>query len=137
MKKLLSLLTVVILLAGCTAPQTVQQPDGTVSTNYVADPKLIAGIEVAKAVNTSTAPVNPFAGLIEVGLSAVAVGAGWFAKRKNDKAAASELLLKTIVQAIDSLDDANVKTTIQAHASRIGVEGELDTVVKKVGSGSI
>lgn len=137
MKKLLSILAIVVIVAGCTAPQTVQQPDGTVSTNYVADPKLIAGIEVAKGINAATAPVNPFAGLIEIGLGAVAVGAGWVAKRKNDKAAANELLLKTVIQALDSLDDANVKTTIQAHASRIGVEGELNTVVKKVGSGAI
>lgn len=127
----------VVLISGCTVPQVVTNPDGTTSTNQVVDPKLTTGIVIAKATNQATAPVNPFAALIDIGLGALAVGAGWVAKRKNDKASANELLLKTVIQAIDALDDQKVKDAVQSHAVKIGVEGELNTAVQKVGVGAI
>jgi hypothetical protein len=128
---------VVLSIPSCTTPEVVTQPDGTVSTNAVVDARLVAAVIAAKAANAATAPVNPFSGLIELGLGAVAVGAGWVAKRKNDKAAANALLLKTVIQAIDALDSSSVKDAIQSHAVKIGVEGELNTVVKQVNAGSI
>lgn len=126
-----------LIISGCTTPQVATNPDGSTSTNSVVDPRLATAILTAKAVNQATVPVNPAVTLIDLGLGAVAVGAGWFAKRKNDKAAASELLLKTVIQAIETLDDQKVKDAISEHAVNVGVEGKLNTAVKQVGSGII
>jgi hypothetical protein len=112
-------------------------PDGSSSTNYVVDPRVTTGLATAGAVNAATASMNPYSPFVEIGLGAVAAGFGWFAKRKNDKAAANELLLKTVVQAIDNLDDQKVKDAIQTHAVKVGAEGDLNTAVKKIGSGLI
>jgi hypothetical protein len=127
----------VTYITGCTTPQVVTNPDGSSSTNHVVDPRVTTGLAVGSAVNTATAPVNPAFPFVEVGLSAVAAGFGWFAKRKNDKAAANELLLKTVVQAIDALDDQKVKDAIKTHAVNVGTESALNTVVQKIGSGII
>lgn len=124
-------------ITGCTTPQVITNPDGSSSTNHIVDPRLTTGLLTAKAVNQATAPVNPVVSLIDIGLGALAAGAGWFAKRKNDKAAASELLLKTIIQAVETLDDQKVKDAISNHAVNVGVEGKLNTAVKQVGSGLI
>jgi len=126
---------IAVSFVACTVPQTVTKPDGTISTNHIVDPKLENGLIAARTVNAASAPFNPFAYATEIALSLATVGAGWVAKRKNDKSAANELLLKTVIQAIDSLDDEKIKGVIQDHAVKIGVEGELNTAVKKVGSG--
>jgi hypothetical protein len=126
-----------LVVSGCTVSQPVESPDGTVTTNAVPDPRLIVGIDAARAGNAASTPFNPFAYLIEIGLTAVAAGAGWVAKRKNDKAAANELLLKTVIQAIDAIDDQKVKDAVSAHATKVGVEGRLNTAVQRVGSGII
>lgn len=132
------LMFVVTTFVACTVPQVTTNPDGSTSTNHVVDPKLSTGLLVARAANAASAPTNPSAPITELILGATAVGAGWFAKRKNDKAAANELLLKTLVQAVNTLDDGQkTKDAVQAHATRIGVEGELNTFVQKVESGLI
>jgi hypothetical protein len=137
----LATLAGIIMLAAfitaCTVPKVTSNPDGSAATNWVVDPKLETALTTGRAVNTATAPVNPASPFIEIGLGLVAAGAGWVAKRKNDKAAANELLLKTVIQAIDTLDDAKVKEAVQSHAVKVGVEGELNTTVQKVGSGII
>jgi hypothetical protein len=74
---------------------------------------------------------------VDIGLGTVAAIAAWVAKRKNDKLAAQTLLTKTVVQSIDAQDNQAVKDAIQAHASRIGVEGELNTFVKQVAAGAV
>lgn len=130
-------LVMLLGLSACTSPQVITNPDGSTSTNHVVDPRLETGITAARAGNAASAPFNPFASLVDVALSAVTAGALWVAKRKNDKSAADQLLLKTVIQAIDALDDTKVKEAIQGHATRVGVEGELQTAVKKVGSGII
>lgn len=139
MKRILSLIAIIALITvvGCTVPQVTQNPDGSTSTKHVVDPSLSNGLLAARAANAASTPFNPFAYLGEVVLAATTVGAGWVAKRKNDSAAANELLLKTVIQAIDSLDDQKVKDAVQSHASKIGVEGELNTTVQRVGSGLI
>ena len=130
-------LGLLLLLPACTVSKPVLKPDGTVGEVHEVDPRLIHGLAIGSATNAASAPVNPAAPWVELGLGAVAAGAAWVAKRKNDKAAANEQLLKVIVQAIDQLDDSKVKEAVQTHATRVGVEGDLNTVVKKVGSGAI
>lgn len=128
------------LIGGCTAQVAVQHPDGSTTTNHVVDPNLTTGITIARASNAASAPFNPYSPLVEIGLGLVAAGAGWYAKRKNDAAGANELLIKTLVQAINQLsesDAATIKPLVQDHAKTIGVEGDLNTFVKRVESGLI
>lgn len=135
-RHIIAVTIVALMLVGCTSPQVTQNPStGQNQTNYVVDPKLTTTLETIGAINDATKPVNPFSGLVEIGLGATALIAAWFAKRKNDQAAASALLTKTVVQAVDAINQQPVKDAIQAHAVRVGVEGELNQVVKKVGSG--
>jgi hypothetical protein len=130
------------LVIGCTTqkitpakPATPTSPAVPAVTNWIVDPRLDATLGTIGDINKATAPVNPFAPLVDIGLGAAALVAAWVAKRKNDANAQNALLLKTVVQAVDGLDQQPVKDAIQAHAARVGVEGELNQVVKSVGSG--
>lgn len=134
-KHLIVFIGTILLITACTVPVVVKNPDGSSSTNIVVDPKLTAGLATAGAVNTVTAPVNPFSPAIEIGLSAAGLLAAWIAKRKNDKANQQALLLKTVIQGVENSGSTEAKAAIQAHAATIGVEGELGTTVQGVNSG--
>lgn len=139
-KNIIALTILAVLIVGCTVARVTPADPvaGTpATTNYIVDPKLTQGLATAGAINAATAPVNPAYPLVEIGLGAIAAAAAWFAKRKNDQLAAQTLLTKTVVQSIDAQDNQTVKDAISAHAGKIGVEGELNTFVQKVGSGSI
>lgn len=127
-----------VVLAGCTTPQRTETPPGSgnYSTNYVTDPRVATTIETIRAVNEATKPVNPFSGLVEIGLGTATLLAAWFAKRKNDQLAQSKQLLTTVIQGVDQANNDTVKSTIQAHASKVGVEGTLSQAVAKVGNGT-
>jgi hypothetical protein len=128
---------VFIIITGCTTVEKVPQPDGTTQDVFVPDPRIADGVNVVRATNTASAPFNPFAYWIELGLSAVTAGSLWVAKRKNDKASADAELLKVVIQAIDALDDDKAKEVIQKHATSVGVEGRLNSRVQQVGAGLI
>jgi hypothetical protein len=138
-KYLLPVVVLALILGCTTAKITPANPStGTpATTNYIVDPRLVSAIDTAKGVAGVIAPVNPYAGAVDIGLGTVAAIAAWVAKRKNDKLAAQTLLTKTVVQSIDAQDNQAVKDAIQAHASRIGVEGELNTFVKQVAAGAV
>lgn len=132
----------VALLSACitactTAKVTPATPTTPATTNYIVDPRLTTTLTTIGDVNKATAPVNPFAPLIDIGLGAAALIASWVAKRKNDQAAQSSLLLKTVIQAVDAIDQQPIKDAIQAHAVRVGSEVQLNQVVKKVSSGLV
>lgn len=141
-KHFLLALGLALIVIGCTTqkitpakPATPTSPAVPAVTNYIVDPRLDNTLATIGAVNTATAPVNPFSPVVNIALGTAAALAAWFAKRKNDQAAQSALLTKTMIQAVDALDQQPVKDAIQAHAVRVGVEGELNQVVKGVGSG--
>lgn len=136
-KVILALATVAIILAACTTTKVSENPPGSgnYSTNVIVDPRLSGTIDTIKAVNDATAGVNPWNVPINLGLGLVASIAAWVAKKKNDDLANKALLLKTLIQSVDAQDNQGVKDAIQNHATKIGVEGELNQVVKQVGSG--
>lgn len=129
----------VAIIVGCTTTEVKETAPGSgvYSTNVVVDPKFETALTTVKAVNTATAPLNPFSPLVEITLGAIAAGATWFAKRKNDQNAQNALLLKTVIQGVENAATPAVKQAIQDHASRIGVEGELGTTVQQVNSGQL
>ncbi len=141
MNKITRLLGIAILagfaLVACTTTRTVTNPDGSTNVVHITDPRLTAGLEAAKAANDISRPFNPVASLVDLGLLLTTGAAAFVAKRKNDRAAADQLLVKTLIQAVDQLGDPKVKEAIQTHAVRVGVEGELNQKVQQVGSGLI
>lgn len=137
-------LALVSFVIGCTTarvtpavPATPTTPAIPATTNYIIDPGLSNAIVTIGSVNDVTRAINPFSPIVDIGLTAALAIAGFIAKRKNDQLAAQTLLTKTVVQAIDAIDQQPVKDAIQTHAARIGVEGELNQFVQKVGSGSL
>lgn len=132
-----SCLLILLFPVACTVSKPVVNPDGSTNVVHEVDPRLTAGLAIGSAANAASAPVNPSAPWVELGLGAIAVGAGWVAKRKTDKAAADQLLLKTVIQALDTLNDNAVKEAVQKYATQAGVEGKLNTAVKQVGAGVI
>ena len=137
MKTILTLATAALLLVGCTTTKVDETPPGSghYTTNTIVSPKLEAVLTTAGAVNTATAPVNPFSPLITIGLAAITAGASWFAKYKNDKANSSALLLRTVVQGVENSGSAEAKKAIETHAINLGVEGDLGQTVRHINSG--
>lgn len=134
---LIGALSIVMLaiIVGCTVPEVTVQPDGTSVTNQVVDPKLTAGLELAKTVNTATgaAGVNPYYAVIGWILTVISGGAAWVAKLKNDKA---NKLLKVVVQGVEQSKSTDAKSAIEAHSANAGVKLELDSAVQKIVSGN-
>jgi hypothetical protein len=67
MKRIILLLVLAFMLAGC---DDVFQQDETGNSPF------LKGVETARAVNAVSVPVNPYAGLIEIGLGLVTIAAG-------------------------------------------------------------
>lgn len=126
-----------LILSGCTAPQVVHNPDGTTSTNAIVHPNLTTALTTAEAVNTATAPVNPWSPVVSIVLAAAASVATFVAKRKNDQANESALIAKTIIQGVENSGHPETKAAIKTQATAIGIEGKLGTLVQAVNSGVV
>ena len=74
--KYVILLVLIVALAGCS---DAFRQDETGSSPF------LEGVAVARKANAVSAPINPYAGLIEIGLGllTVAAGGGYIAKRKQ------------------------------------------------------
>jgi hypothetical protein len=133
MKTLLTIALAALVIIGCTSTQVTHDPvTGNSVTNTIVDPRLTTGIDIARGVNAVTAPVSPWSGLIDYALVAVAGIAGIIAKRKNDQRNKQATLLKTVVQAVEATNNAEVKEAISNHAVNMGVQGELHSEVQKI-----
>jgi len=131
----LSTLLLALVITACTTAKVTPANPATgtpASTNYIVDPRLTSAIDTAKGVVGVTAPVNPYAGAVDIGLTAIAGIAAWVAKRKNDKANAATLLTKTVIQGVEASGSAEAKTAIEKHATLVGVQGALSDLVYNV-----
>jgi len=132
LKVLAALIIAAFTLAACTVPEVVTQPDGTTITNQVVDPRVTAAIETAAVVNTATAPVNPYFGIVSVVLGlAATVSATWgtiatLLKRKSDR------YLAVAVKGVEASGSAEAKSAIETKAADAGVKLEFDAVVQKI-----
>jgi hypothetical protein len=135
---ILAVALIAIGIIGCTVAKVTPATSTTPAfTEYSPDPRLTNALATAGAINSVTAPVNPYSFPIQVGLGAVAAIAAWVAKNKTDKANQQALLLKTVIQGVENAAQPAVKEAIKSQASAIGVEGELSTTVQKVNSGQL
>lgn len=141
MKNIKALIALVILgtiLAACTVPEVVTNPDGTVSTNLVVDPRVTQGLNTAKAVTQLTAPMNPYAEPIITGLSVLSTAAvAWgsiatFFQRRNKK------LLATVVRGVEAAGTQSnaVKESIEKTSEKAGVALQLDSAVQRIITGN-
>lgn len=127
------------VIVGCTTTKIDETPPGSgvYTTNVVIDPKLETALTTIGAVNEATKPVNPFSGLITIGLAAITAGASWFAKRKNDQLLASTGQLKAVIQGVEIANATGVKEAIKAQAIVLGAEELLNSTVQKVNNGQL
>lgn len=138
MKKLVMLaMMLALIVVGCTTtrdvPTYTEVPPGSgnvvTSTvpQTVVDPRLEAAIAAIRAGNAATAPVNPWASLIDYFLVGVSGIATLIAARKN-------ALLKTVIKGVENAGDAAdpVKASIRNLATATGQEGALGRIVQKI-----
>lgn len=153
----------VIELAGCasTTPQVTTAPvvyslpvtnpaTGTVAivtqTNLVTTTNLVyspntneinAYVQAAQGIIATSAPVNPYAGLMTILAGAlgtiVTIGSGVYAYIKNGQANTSAAVSSTMVQAIESLPATiapAVKAQVATRAQQAGTSAAVDKVVQ-------
>jgi hypothetical protein len=80
------------IIVGCASPNPAfnpAQPPSATNPPYVPNTNVTTGVAIGQGVNAVTTPVNPYSGLVDIGLGAAAAIAAWIAKRKNDQAAAA------------------------------------------------
>lgn len=93
MKKLLfASIAIVSLMVGCASPNPAfnpKEPPSATNPPYIPNTNATTAVAIGQAANAATAPVNPYAPLVDIGLVAATAIAAWIAKRKNDQAQAS------------------------------------------------
>lgn len=134
-KYLLASLLVIATIVACTVPEVVTNPDGSTSTNQVVDPRLTAGITTGQAINTASAPLNPFWPAVSAILGSVAVIATAVAKIKTDQKNGVQSQLVSVVKGVNNAADTKTKEAISEQATTDGVETALNKTVKGVESG--
>jgi hypothetical protein len=81
MKKLIVLLVLVVILAGC---------DNAFRQDETGSSPFLEGVAVARKTNAVSAPINPYAGIIEIGLGMLTLAAGGGYVLKNKQLAKSD-----------------------------------------------
>lgn len=135
-KTLIAMVVMAMIITACTVPEPVQVqlPDGSIVTvtNQVVDPRVITGIETAKVVNTATAPVNPYSGIITILLGLATAGATAWGTIATALKNRQTKLLTTVVQGVEQANNADTKWAIENHSKNMGVKLELDNEVQKI-----
>jgi hypothetical protein len=84
------------------------------------------------AVNTATAPLDPYTGLVGSILALAAGGLGWIAKIKTAQAQSSGSVAQTLITAIEGLPPTVaplVKTAVQTQSLRMGTQPAVTAAV--------
>jgi len=127
---LLLLVAALFIIAGCTTAGVETPPgSGQYQTNTIVNPKITAGIETALAANAATAPVNPYAPLIQGGLVALSSVLGVFATWANNRRKENSTALKTVVAGVEQGGDQNTKKAIYTIATANGSQPLIESVV--------
>lgn len=132
MKKLLSILVIAVIFAGCTATESVKNTDGTTSQKHVVDPRLQQFDDNVKLVS----PVIPTPwGWIASAAAGIAVSVSQtVANHKNKKSANQwEDVATTIIQGVEAAGDAAsaVKKSIAERSKTDGNANLVNDVVQK------
>jgi hypothetical protein len=125
---------------GVVITQTV--PEVTLVTNkitnivtigYTVAQAVTNDLATAQAVVSATAPVNPYAGIIEGVLGAAAAGLAWFARLKTQQAASHLSVAQTIIAGIENAEPAAaaiVKASVTSTALAQGTSTKVNNIVQ-------
>lgn len=117
-------------LYGCTVTRTVEEPPGSGNLKKVAetDPRFTQVTDTIGAVNTATSPINPWHGLVTIGLAAATAIAEWNRRRK-------QAVIDAVVSGVEVSGSTEAKQAIQKAALAQGVEATLNKTVQRVTGG--
>ena len=136
MKKALETLAQLIVIAmlsfivGCTTTKLVETPPGSGQYKKVAetDPRFTTGLQTAEGVARVFGPINPWHGLVTIGLGAAAAIAEWNKRRKQAQ-------LDAVITGVEAADNPAVKKAIYDASVAAKVEPQLSQSVKNVTGG--
>jgi len=130
MKNIASLIVIALVLIGCTTTRLVETPPGSGNYKKVAetDPRVTTGLNTATGVNDVLGPINPWHGLVTLGITTIAGVAEWNRRRKQTQ-------LDTVIAGVEAKGGADVKEAIKNIAMANGVESALNKSVAKVTGG--
>lgn len=117
-------------LTACTVTKLVETPPGSGQYKKVAetDPRVTGTLNTIGATNDATSPINPWHGLITIGLGAAAAVAEWNRRRKQAQ-------LDAVVTGVETAGDEATKKAINKVALAQKVEGDLNKTVQRVTGG--
>lgn len=133
-KQIFAFILLVTLAVGCSSLFT-KSIDETGHANYAISGTVTNALGVVGSVNTAIKPVNPFGGLLDIGLGAISAGLAWFAAKKTREANQNNALLETVIRGVEnaSMDkSATVKASIADLASKNGTFANLDSKVQNL-----
>jgi hypothetical protein len=129
-------------------PVTSTNAAGVVVTNvqppFLPNAGVASAVGTIGALNTATAPLNPYSGLVSLGLGLTTLIAGGIAAWKNNQASGLNSQLTAVIQGVESatstngttnpapISAASVKQSIQSHATAAGVQPALAAKVLSV-----
>lgn len=130
MKKILTILALGIIVIGCTTTKLAETPPGSGNYKKVVevDPRLTTGLGTATGVNDVIGPINPWHGLVTLGITTIAGVAEWNRRRKQAQ-------LDAVITGVEKADNAAVKKAINEAALDAKVAVGLNAAVKKVTGG--
>lgn len=130
---LAAIIAVTVIACTTTTKQEVPPNSGNFQDVTIVDPTYSNTVSAVRGGLQTVNPTgaNPVITLVDMGLAASVLIAGWIAKRKNDLAARKGELLTTVIQGVEAANNSEVKAAIQKHAEKTGTEGALSAEVFK------
>ena len=118
------------LITACTVTRLVETPPGSGQYKKVVDtdPRFKNGLDAANATNDATALINPWHGLVTIGLGAAAAIAEWNRRRK-------QAVVDAVITGVETAGDEATKKAINKVALAQKVEGDLNKSVQRVTGG--
>ena len=104
-----------------------------VTIGYTVAQAVTNDLATAQAVVSATAPVNPYAGIIEGVLGVAAAGLAWFARLKTQQAASHLSVAQTIIAGIENAEPAAaaiVKASVASTALSQGTSTKVNNIVQ-------
>lgn len=117
-----------------TVPVTVTNTV-TVTNAYVVSSAVSNTLATVGTVVTATAPIDPYSGILELGLGLLSAGLGYYAKVKSTQAANNLSAAATVITAVEGLAPAaaeGVKAAVTAKSNQMGTTAATSAVVAAV-----
>lgn len=107
----------------------------TITNGYQVSAAVSNVLADAGMVNSVTAPLNPYSGLVSGVLALAAGGLGWYARLKTKQAQQHLSTASTIITAVEGLAPAvaqGVKTAVANQAVKMGTADNVQATVQAV-----